>query len=142
MFSFTTFTTEVTMTFLDSIKTCLKKTLTISGRASRSEFWWFQLSFFVIALIATLLILAVGVGSTLASLISIIFVIYVIVASIASFTAGIRRLHDTNRSGWLVLVFWLLALIPFVDFISMIVYIVFLCQKGTEGDNRFGAKPE
>ncbi len=130
------------MTFLDSIKTCLKKTLTISGRASRSEFWWFQLSFFVIGIIAVLLILAVGVGSTLASLISIIFVIYAIVASIASFTAGIRRLHDTNRSGWLVLVFWILACIPFVDFISTIVYIVFLCQKGTEGENRFGAKPE
>lgn len=39
------------MTFLDSVNTCLKKTLTISGRASRSEFWWFQLSFFVIGLI-------------------------------------------------------------------------------------------
>lgn len=36
--------TEVIMTFLDSFKTCLKKTLTISGRASRSEFWWFQLA--------------------------------------------------------------------------------------------------
>ncbi len=143
MFSFTTFIiTEVTMTFLDSIKTCLKKTLTISGRASRSEFWWFQLSFFVIGIIAALLIVAVGVGSTLASLISIIFAIYIIVASIASFTAGIRRLHDTNRSGWLVLLFWILACIPFVDIISMIVYIVFLCQKGTDGDNRFGAQPE
>lgn len=46
------------MTFLDSVKTCIKKTLTISGRASRSEFWWFQLSFFVIGLIVGLIVAA------------------------------------------------------------------------------------
>lgn len=136
------FFTEVTMTFLDSIKTCLKKTLTISGRASRSEFWWFQLSFFVIGLIGALLVSAFGLDSTISSLICFLLGIYGLVGGIASFTAGIRRLHDTNRSGWLVLVFWLLGLIPFVNFISWIVYIVFICQAGTQGDNRFGAQPE
>ena len=134
------------MTFLDSVKTCLKKTLTISGRASRSEFWWFQLSFFVIGLIIGLIVVAfvaLGADSTLAPIIiGIIYALYVIVGSIASFTAGIRRLHDTNRSGWLVLVFWLLGMIPFVNFISWIVYIVFICQAGTPGDNRFGPQPE
>lgn len=130
------------MTFLDSVKTCLKKTLTISGRASRSEFWWFQLSFFVISLIVGLIVAALGADSTLALIIGIIFALYVIVGSIASFTAGIRSLHDTNRSGWLVLIFWLLGMIPFVNFISWIVYIVFICQAGTPGDNRFGPQPE
>mgnify|MGYP002671657082 CR=1 FL=1 len=134
------------MTFLDSVKTCLKKTLTISGRASRSEFWWFQLSFFVIGLIIGLIVVAfvaLGADSTLAPIIiGIIYALYVIVGSIASFTAGIRRLHDTNRSGWLVLVFWLLGMIPFVNFIAWIVYIVFICQAGTPGDNRFGPQPE
>lgn len=85
------------MTFLDSVNTCLKKTLTISGRASRSEFWWFQLSFFVIGLIVGLIVAALGADSTLASIIGIIFALYVIVGSIASFTAGIRRLHDQIR---------------------------------------------
>ena len=85
---------------------------------------------------------ALGADSTLALIIGIIFALYVIVGSIASFTAGIRRLHDTNRSGWLVLVFWLLGMIPFVNFISWIVYIVFICQAGTPGDNRFGPQPE
>ena len=61
------------MTFLDSVNTCLKKTLTISGRASRSEFWWFQLSFFVIGLIVGLIVAALGADSTLASIIGIIF---------------------------------------------------------------------
>ena len=130
------------MTFLDSVNTCLKKTLTISGRASRSEFWWFQLSFFVIGLIVGLIVAALGADSTLASIIGIIFALYVIVGSIASFTAGIRRLHDTTSSGWLVLGFWLLGMIPVVNFISWIVYIVFICQAGTPGDNRFGPQPE
>lgn len=61
------------MTFLDSVNTCLKKTLTISGRASRSEFWWFQLSFFVIGLIVGLIVAALGADSTLASIIGIIW---------------------------------------------------------------------
>lgn len=130
------------MTFLDSVKTCLKKTLTISGRASRSEFWWFQLSFFVVGLIGVLLVSALGMDSSLTPIILGLIGIYSFVGAIASFTAGIRRLHDTNRSGWLVLVFWLLGMIPFVNFISWIVYIVFICQAGTQGDNRFGSQPE
>ena len=63
------------MTFLDSVNTCLKKTLTISGRASRSEFWWFQLSFFVIGLIVGLIVAALGADSTLALIIGIMTLI-------------------------------------------------------------------
>ena len=80
------------MTFLDSVNTCLKKTLTISGRASRSEFWWFQLSFFVIGLIVGLIVAALGADSTLASIIGIIFALYVIVGSIVRYDS-ICKLH-------------------------------------------------
>jgi uncharacterized membrane protein YhaH (DUF805 family) len=45
--------------------------------------------------------------------------------------AGVRRLHDTDRSGWMMLI----VLIPLV---GPIILIVFLCQRGTEGANRFG----
>lgn len=91
------------MTFLDSVNTCLKKTLTISGRASRSEFWWFQLSFFVIGLIVGLIVAALGADSTLALIIGIIFALYVIVGSIASFTQVSEDCTTpTDQAGW----FW------------------------------------
>lgn len=145
------------MTFLTSAKTCLKKAFTFSGRASRSEFWWFQLFFiisiYVISLIAIALmpIMYFGVKDVSAVsvlvcivtfIISIAILIYIIVGAFASLSVTVRRFHDTNRSGWLVLLFWLLNCFPLVNIISFIVCIVFLCQAGTEGDNRFGAIPE
>jgi uncharacterized membrane protein YhaH (DUF805 family) len=48
---------------------------------------------------------------------------------------SVRRLHDTDRSGWFVL----LALIPLVGFIILLVFYV---QEGTPGDNKFGANPK
>lgn len=64
--------------------------------------------------------------------ISIIYSLGILLPSIA---VAIRRLHDTERSGW-----WLLlSLIPII---GTIVIIVFLCQNGTAGANRFGADPK
>lgn len=91
------------MTFLDSVNTCLKKTLTISGRASRSEFWWFQLSFFVIGLIVGLIVAALGADSTLASIIGIIFALYVIVVQLHhSQQVSEDCTTPTDQAGW----FW------------------------------------
>ena len=135
--------TEVIMTFLDSFKTCLKKTLTISGRASRSEFWGFQLADILGVFVLSMLIgIASQINETLGLLFGFFAGIALLIAGIALFTATIRRFHDIDKSGWFVLLFWLLSCIPFVGFIAMIFCIVFLCKKGTEGDNRFGAQPE
>jgi len=53
---------------------------------------------------------------------------------IPSIAAGIRRLHDTDRSGW-----WLL--IAFIPLIGVIVLLVFFVSGGTAGANRFGEDP-
>lgn len=100
------------MTFQESIKVCMKKYADFSGRASRSEYWWFVL-FTVIAGLA---------ASVISSVVAGLFTLAILLPSIAAAT---RRLHDTNRSGWWQLV----ALIPLV---GMIIIIVFLALPGKD----------
>lgn len=100
------------MNFQDSINTCFKKYADFKGTAKRSEYWWFAL-FIVIASIA---------ASIISPTISILFSLATLLPSLAAAT---RRLHDTDRSGW-----W--QLIWFVPLVGWIVLIVFLAQEGKE----------
>jgi uncharacterized membrane protein YhaH (DUF805 family) len=102
------------MTFHESIATCFTKYADFSGRASRAEYWWFFL----------FLCLASAALSLVSEMVAGLFQIAVFLPSIA---AGVRRLHDTNRSGW----FLLLWLIPVVGWI---VIIVFLAAESKEPD--------
>jgi uncharacterized membrane protein YhaH (DUF805 family) len=98
------------MTFQESVTVCFRKYADFSGRATRSEYWWFFL-FIIVVSLAT---------SYVSSALSGLFSLATLLPSIA---AAARRLHDTNRSGW-----WqLIALIPVV---GIIVLIVFLAQEG------------
>ena len=112
------------MTFSDSVSTCLKKYFVFEGRASRSEYWWFQLIVSPSYLISTIIENEIGyffLGITLFTLIPAI-------------SAGVRRLHDTNRSGFFLL-------ISFIPFIGGLVLLFFLIPEGTKGKNRFGPNP-
>ncbi|AWB77040.1 DUF805 domain-containing protein [Stenotrophomonas maltophilia] len=104
-----------------------------SGRASRSEFWWFQL-FVVIVLIPSNVLgfIAGYTGSSTLALISTGVGALVWLAIIVPLIAvTVRRLHDTDRSGW----WYLLMLVPIVG----LVVLVFLLLPGTPGNNRFDA---
>lgn len=105
------------MTFSESIQTCFSKYADFNGTATRSEFWWFTLFCWV----ASMLINFFG-----GSIASTVFSLATLLPSIA---VGARRLHDTDRSGW-----WLL--ISLVPFIGAIVLIVFLVQESRP--NRYG----
>ena len=112
------------MTFSESVSTCLKKYFVFEGRASRSEYWWFQLIVSPSYLISTIIENEIGyffLGITLFTLIPAI-------------SAGVRRLHDTNRSGFFLL-------ISFIPFIGGLVLLFFLIPEGTKGKNRFGPNP-
>ncbi|MEO6897449.1 MAG: DUF805 domain-containing protein [Caldimonas sp.] len=98
------------MTFQESIRTCFSKYADFTGRAVRSEYWWFALFVVVVSLALSLL----------SNVASSVFGLATIVPSISAAT---RRLHDTNRSGW-----W--QLISLVPIIGVIVLIVFLAQEG------------
>ncbi len=111
------------MTFTDAIKTCFNKYATFSGRATRSEYWWFFL-FYIIAYIA---LIALTVVSESLALLALVFSLGMLIPSIA---VGARRLHDTDKSAW-----WLLlGIVPLIG----LLLIYFLAIPGTQGDNRFG----
>ncbi|MDR7335280.1 DUF805 domain-containing protein [Roseateles asaccharophilus] len=101
------------MTFQESIRTCFSKYVDFSGRASRSEYWWFFL-FLVIIYVA---------GALFSDFIYYLLVLGTFLPSLA---VAVRRLHDTDRSGW-----WLL--IGFIPLIGGIILIVLLAQEGKGG---------
>ena len=110
------------MKLTESISTCLKKTLVFEGRASLSEFWWFQL----------VLIISLWISSiTDPSVFSIFFLGLFLIMLISSLSAGVRRLHDTNKSG-------IYITIIFIPLIGIIILIFLLITTGTKGKNKYG----
>jgi uncharacterized membrane protein YhaH (DUF805 family) len=107
----------------------LKKYADFSGRAQRSEYWYFFLFYLLIYLG---LIVA---GQVIGNLGSILALLFLLAMMIPSLSVGVRRLHDTDRSGW-----WLL--ISLIPLIGAIVLIVFAVQDSQSGDNRFGSNPK
>jgi len=105
-----------------------KKYAVFNGRAGRQEYWYFVL-FNILAYIL-LSIIAGVIGKIGASLLSL----YVVAAFLPGMAASIRRLHDTNRSGW-----WLL--ITAVPFVGPIVLLVFLAQESYAVENQHGPMP-
>jgi uncharacterized membrane protein YhaH (DUF805 family) len=112
----------------------LKKYADFSGRARRMEYWMFSL-FNLLIVLALLIVdstLGLQIGDEGLGVLSVIYVFAVLVPSIA---VSVRRLHDTDRSGW-----WLL--ITFVPLIGDIVLLIFFVLDGTPGGNRFGPNPK
>lgn len=106
------------------------------GRAGRSEYWLFFLCVFlqaVIAMVIDRLVFGRG-GSGPLDLYGPAYILVVVANLIPGLSVGFRRLHDTNRSAW-----WLL--ISLIPFIGSIVLLVFYCLPGTPGPNRFGPQP-
>lgn len=125
------------MGFGKAISTCLTKFFTFAGRASRSEYWYFYL-FFVLAAIGAGFIDGF-VGSTISDEDGeygggLLLVAAILVLFIPQLAVTVRRLHDTDRSGW----WWWISLIPLV---GGIILLVWLCTRGTEGNNRYGQNP-
>lgn len=111
----------------------LQKYATFSGRARRSEYWYF---FLMYLLIFVLLAIVDGITGSFSAksgvgLLSGVFALAMLLPSLA---VGVRRLHDIGRSGW-----WLL--IAFVPLIGGIVLLLFAVKVGTPGDNEYGATP-
>jgi uncharacterized membrane protein YhaH (DUF805 family) len=116
------------MTFQDAVKSVLTTNYaTFSGRARRSEYWWYVL-FVVIASLVLGLIdeMVIGMG-----LLGGVFALATLIPGIA---VGVRRLHDRDMSGW-----WLL--IGFVPLVGWLILIYLFATPGTSGENRFGPEP-
>jgi uncharacterized membrane protein YhaH (DUF805 family) len=122
----------------------LRKYAQFSGRARRSEFWLFALLMFIVQVVANLLLSVAGGRGALAAgqmpagpamIVALLVLVVMLGFLVPSIAVTFRRLHDTNRSAW-----WLLiALIPFV---GALVLLVFYVLPGTPGPNRFGPDPK
>ena len=99
------------------------------GRARRKEFWMFALVNFAISIVITIV-----VGFVSDSMASIVSMLYSLAVMLPSIGLGVRRLHDTGRTGWLAL----LALIPLVN----LVLIYFFVLEGDAGPNEYGPDPK
>ena len=107
---------------------CWKKFADFNGRARRQEYWMFVLFNAIASVLIQVIDIVLGTAGALAGL-------YSLAVLIPTLAVIARRLHDTDRSGWMMLI----SLIPLV---GAIVLLVFLCSDSKPGENRFGANPK
>jgi uncharacterized membrane protein YhaH (DUF805 family) len=112
-----------------AVKRFFNKYATFSGRASRSEYWWWTL---VSVIITIALFLIVTLQSTpdsdgkvpqfgaVAAITVALFALWFLGTIVPSIALTVRRLHDSNKSGWL----YLLSMIPFVGGIILLVFVL------------------
>lgn len=117
------------MTFFQSISTCFSKYATFTGRASRSEYWWWTLFVTLITGVFYIPLIYSSNGDSLGYNFAPGFI--GLVLFLPSLAVGIRRLHDTGRSGWNYL--W--GLLPFI---GTIILIAFFLTPSQPFENRFG----
>ena len=106
----------------------LKKYAVFSGRARRKEYWMFVLFNCIICF-------GLGFLAGFIDILSVLVFLYLLGVMIPGLAVFVRRLHDTDRSGW----WWLVGLIPLIGFI---VLFVFLVQDSQPGTNKYGPNPK
>ncbi len=118
------------MTFTEAIASGFRNYVNFTGRAARSEFWYWVLFAILASIAAGLIDLGLFPGSQISPINTLV--------GLALFLPGlavsVRRLHDLDRSGW-----WVLLI--FIPLIGLIVLIIWNCMRGTPGPNRFGPDP-
>ena len=123
------------MTLQESFATCIKKYADFSGRAPRSEYWWFILAQFLLGLVAGFVLGFIGgimgMGTSLADIGSVVLMLGLFLPALG---VAIRRLHDTGKSGW----WYLLVFIPIIGWLVLLYWFV---QPSTEGTNEYGEAP-
>jgi uncharacterized membrane protein YhaH (DUF805 family) len=106
----------------------LKQYAVFEGRARRKEYWMFSLFNFVI-------VIAIGIIESVIGTDGVIYSLYLLLILIPSIAVTIRRLHDTGRSGW-----WLL--VAFIPLVGSITLLVFLVLDSETENNHYGANPK
>lgn len=104
-----------------------------SGRARRSEYWFFVLFNMIFALIAAFI--DAIIGTSLGAGTGIIYLIYLLFSFIPGLSVAVRRLHDAGKSGWM----YLIILIPIIGPIWL---LVLLFSDSQVGENKWGANPK
>jgi uncharacterized membrane protein YhaH (DUF805 family) len=113
---------------VDYYVAALKKYAEFGGRARRAEYWMFTL-------FNVLISIGLSIVDAIVGTFGILSLIYGVGVFIPGLAVTVRRLHDTNRSGWWMLI----ALIPLI---GIVILIIFLIQDSDPGDNRYGRNPK
>jgi len=148
---------------IDWAKRPIEKYADFTGRAPRAEYWWFLLAVIIVFIVLNIIESIIGLNRMILGVYGPLTMLLWLGTLVPSIAVGVRRLHDTNRSGW-----WLLLLVPYVVSAIMmvrsmaagsavgfgsagvlgliglaccIVLLVFYCLPGTPGDNRYGPNP-
>ena len=121
------------MNFIQSISTCMRKYVTFSGRATRSEFWWFYLFTVLVNFVASF------VGNLIFMSTYNIFFIYLstitsLILLLPSLAVAVRRLHDVGRSGW-----WILIAFTVIGIIPLLIWYV---TDTKDEENVYGPNPK
>jgi len=111
----------------------LKKYAVFNGRARRKEFWMFVLINLIISIVLS--VIDGVIGTTTATGMGILSLIYALGVLLPAIGVSIRRLHDSGKSGWLLL-------LAFIPLIGAIVLIVLYVLDSTPGDNKYGPNPK
>ncbi|MBJ2187128.1 MAG: DUF805 domain-containing protein [Muribaculaceae bacterium] len=116
-------------TFEEAVRSALQQHYCdFSGRASRSDYWWFVLFGFILGAITGVI---AGFSETLGGILNVIVGLGLLLPSLG---LAVRRLHDTGRSGWWIFI----SLIPLV---GQILLLVWLCQESQMTPNQYGPTP-
>ena len=128
------------MGFIDALTTVFRnKYATFSGRASRSEYWWSYLGLFVASISLEIIgfvgLIALGsINESLGLLVLLVVFAGIFALFIPSLAVNVRRLHDTGKSGWMLLI----VLIPCIGFI---LWLVWMIEEGQPHVNAYGEVP-
>jgi uncharacterized membrane protein YhaH (DUF805 family) len=143
----------------------VEKYADFTGRAPRAEYWWFLLGIVVAYIVLSILENILGIGAMVFGFYGPLTVLLWLATIVPSIAVGVRRLHDSGRSGWWMLLpfvpyaiaialagpammagglgagLGLAALFMFIGMVCAIVLLVFMCLGSTPGDNRYGPNP-
>ena len=116
------------MSFVDAINSVFSQYANFSGRARRSEYWYYVLCYAIISIVINLLSQASSVFAIVGTVVGLALIC-------PTLAVEIRRLHDIGKSGW----YLRFNLIPLV---GAIILIVWFCKDSEPGDNMYGPNPK
>jgi uncharacterized membrane protein YhaH (DUF805 family) len=114
------------MSFQEAISDGFSKYVQFSGRSSRSAYWYWTLFAFIVYIAAYVIGLAIGT--------QILYLLVALALFLPGLAVGVRRLHDTGKSGW----WYFIALVPFVGAIALLIFFI---QESAPA-NEFGSGPD
>ena len=128
----TSSTPQVIVDFPEAVKLGFQRYIDFSGRSSRAEYWWFALFIVLVDIIVTA-VDTVVLGTDLSG-IGLLSAVWQLATLIPSLAIGVRRLHDIDKSGWWILLWFVLV-------IGWIVLLVWAIKRGDGGPNKYGPDP-